>query len=166
MFEATAQAQPRRVLAFAGATMAVDWAVKFWAVSSLEDAPIDWGWIRFRLHRNEGIAFSIGEDLPVWVILLITGAVVALLTTMALRGAFQPAIGAGLVVGGGLGNLLDRLVNGSVIDMFDLGWWPAFNVADVALNVGVGLILLWSIFFAPDDEELRTEPPPPPPGHV
>ncbi|MBU1670905.1 MAG: signal peptidase II [Actinobacteria bacterium] len=51
-------------------------------------------------------------------------------------------VGLGLVVGGALGNLVDRLFRGRVIDFIDFKWWPVFNVADIAIVVGVGLIVL------------------------
>ncbi len=51
-------------------------------------------------------------------------------------------VGLGLVVGGALGNLVDRLFRGRVIDFIDFRWWPVFNVADIAIVAGVGLIVL------------------------
>jgi signal peptidase II len=56
-------------------------------------------------------------------------------------GSHGPA-GIGAAVGGATGNLLDQLRRGAVVDFIAIGWWPAFNVADAAIVVGVGLILL------------------------
>jgi signal peptidase II len=50
----------------------------------------------------------------------------------------------GLVIGGGLGNLVDRVRHGKVVDFLDLSFWPTFNVADSAIVVGVVLLLLFS----------------------
>ena len=61
------------------------------------------------------------------------------------------AVAAGLVVGGALGNLLDRvsapapgLLGGAVVDFIDVQWWPIFNVADIAICVGAGLLAILS----------------------
>jgi signal peptidase II len=68
-----------------------------------------------------------------------------------LRRATQPLVvgGIGLVIGGAIGNVIDRLRFGAVVDFLDFhvaGWhWPAFNVADAAICVGVGLILIDSL---------------------
>ena len=62
------------------------------------------------------------------------------------------ARGYSLLLGGAMGNVIDRVLGGAVIDFLDVhvaGWhWPAFNVADIAINLGVGL-LLWSSFVRP-----------------
>jgi len=52
----------------------------------------------------------------------------------------------GLVAGGATGNLIDRVVAGRVTDFFDVGWWPVFNVADISLDVGVAILLVWLLF--------------------
>ena len=48
----------------------------------------------------------------------------------------------GLIVGGALGNLVDRLKDGAVVDFISVGWWPAFNVADSSISVGMVLLVL------------------------
>jgi signal peptidase II len=93
--------------------------------------------------RNTGVAFSLfsgGGD----VVLAITlGALVMLLVYLARR-PDRPWLWlpTGLLVGGALGNLIDRLVHGAVTDFVKLPLWPAFNVADMAITFGV-LALLW-----------------------
>ena len=63
-----------------------------------------------------------------------------------------PALGAGLLIGGALGNAVDRIWRGAVADFFDFhvaGWhWPAFNLADIAISVGVAFLLADSLFAA------------------
>jgi signal peptidase II len=109
--------------------------------------------VALRLARNPGVAFSLGADAPSWLVALVTGGAVVLIAVMALRGTLHPPTAGGLLLGGGLGNLLDRLGDGTVTDMIDFGWFPSFNVADMALNVGVGLVLLVGLFGThPDDE--------------
>ena len=48
----------------------------------------------------------------------------------------------GLIVGGALGNLLDRVKDGAVVDFISVGWWPAFNIADSSISIGMGLLLI------------------------
>jgi signal peptidase II len=57
----------------------------------------------------------------------------------------------GMLVGGAIGNLIDRVASGSVTDFIKLPYWPAFNVADISITFGV-LILLWVLEHKPDDE--------------
>ena len=52
-------------------------------------------------------------------------------------------IGSGLVVGGAIGNLIDRILYKAVIDFIDLGFWPSFNIADSAIFVGVVLLIIY-----------------------
>ena len=133
------------LITVAVAAIAVDVATKVAAVRYLPGNPVDVaGPLTLRLIYNPGVAFGVGGSLPAPVIIALTGLAVAALAVMAWRGAMQPVAAAGLVVGGGVANLADRLTGGSVVDMFDLGWWPVFNLADVLLLTGVGLILVWA----------------------
>ncbi len=87
--------------------------------------------------RNSGIAFSSFADSPLIVGLLVLGAVGAVLAWF-LRHTDLPGawVGAGLLVGGAVGNTVDRLTLGSVIDFLRISGGPAFNLADVAIIVG------------------------------
>jgi signal peptidase II len=153
----------RRILAVAAGVLVVDGATKLLTVTRLEDAPVDLGWVVLRSARNTGISFSIGAGSSP---LLVTG--VTLLATIAIvvlaaRGAIHPPLAAGLLVGGGLGNLIDRIGDGAVVDMVDLGWFPVFNAADVALNVGVAVVLVWGLVHGdpearPDEDTAPSSP--------
>ncbi len=144
----------RRTLAIVTvAIVAADLATKAWASSALADEPIELGWITLRLAENPGIAFSLGSSQPAWVVTGVTLAATVLIGVMAVRGSLRPPAAAGLLLGGGLGTLLDRLAGGTVTDFLDLGWFPSFNVADIALNVGVALVLLAGLrHVEPEDE--------------
>ena len=142
----------RTVLLVAAATVAADLLTKWWASSALADGPVDLGWITLRLAENPGIAFSLGADAPSWMVATVTIAATVFIAVMVLRGVLRPAVAGGLLLGGGLGNLVDRLAGGTVTDFLDLGWFPSFNVADVALNVGVGLVLVVGLFGRHDDD--------------
>ena len=137
-----------RILAVAAAVVAVDQATKSWALSALQDGPIDVVWtLRLNLTFNSGLAFSQGRGLTPLITVAAVALVVGLLwwsrqvTTSAL------ALGTGLILGGACGNLVDRLVrghDGAVVDFIDLQWWPIFNVADAALSCGAILIVVLS----------------------
>jgi signal peptidase II len=113
------------------------------------------GFFDLRYAENPGVAFSMLQDLPGGRLLLTALALVALVVVIAyLRKtpaeATRVHIALGLVGGGAIGNLIDRVMYGKVTDFIvwkkGIHEWPAFNVADAALCVGVGLILLdWII---------------------
>jgi signal peptidase II len=92
---------------------------------------------------NEGIAFGmldgIGAPLIAIAALLFTGLLAYFLVADGQRGLWLPV---GLLAGGAVGNLLDRVRDGAVTDFLDLPAWPAFNLADVAITAGVVLLLL------------------------
>lgn len=102
--------------------------------------------------RNEGAAFSFLSSAGGWqrwffVALALTSSVaIGIWLGRLNRTQTREAIGWALVLGGAIGNLIDRLIWGYVIDFLDVyygNWhWPAFNVADSAITVGVGLLLL------------------------
>ena len=122
-------------------TLAADIATKAAAVRYLADTAMPLGdYLRLRLVYNSGVAFGFGSGTSTAVIVVLTGTAVATLAVMAWRGTLEPPAPAGMAVGGGLANLADRITGGTVVDMFDLGWWPVFNLADVLLISGVTLI--------------------------
>ena len=111
-----------------------------------------------RLAYNTGAAFSFLADAGGWqrlfFIVLTTVVLVVLLRWLWRLPATQKvvAIGLSLVIGGAIGNLIDRIATGAVVDFLDFhyaGWhWPAFNIADSAIVVGVALLLVDSFFFS------------------
>ncbi|MBX5468514.1 MAG: signal peptidase II [Thermoleophilaceae bacterium] len=95
--------------------------------------------------RNRGVAFGFFGGGGVAVSVLTTVALAALVVYFALRSATRLLwLPTGLVLGGALGNVWDRARDGAVTDFIDPAAWPAFNVADVCIVVGV-LALLWLI---------------------
>lgn len=101
--------------------------------------------------RNKGAAFGILADTPYRVLILLVTTSVAVGFLVWLYRQFKPdqvlaRCAVSLVLGGALGNLIDRLRFGEVVDFIYVHWfehyWPAFNVADSAICVGVGLLLL------------------------
>ena len=93
--------------------------------------------------RNSGVAFGFLPGSHVWVTIIIALALAGLLVYFAGHRA-SPWIWlpTGMLVGGALGNLIDRLANGSVIDFIKLPAWPAFNIADMSITFGVIALVL------------------------
>ena len=135
------------------AVLAGDLLTKWAAFRSLlvgEVVPVVGGVLNFRLSRNEGAVFGMGQGLgPVFVLVTIV-AVAAMVWAVWVygRGSRILSCALGLLLGGALGNLWDRVAYGHVRDFIDVyagtRHWPTFNVADVAICVGVGLIVLYS----------------------
>ena len=144
-------------LLIAAAVVLLDQLTKHWALNALDDNHvIDVLWtLRFNLAYNKGMAFSSADWLGPIIPFLAIGVAVFLLVTIKRSGAnrwFATAVG--LVIGGSVGNVVDRLFrndgwfDGAVVDFIDLQWWPIFNVADIGIVVG-GAILLWLTLRAP-----------------
>lgn len=138
-------------LGAAAVVLALDQLTKHWALAALADGPIDLvGSLRLNLVFNDRAAFSLGGGGNTTVIALLGIAIVSVVVTMGLRADRRGwALGLGIVLGGALGNLADRafragdgFLGGHVVDMVDLQWWPVFNLADSALWVGIGVLLL------------------------
>ena len=134
------------VVGTAAAVVVADQLTKEWALRSLADGPVHVVWtLRFNLSVNPGIAFGLGRGLgPVVVVAgLAMVAVLVGLTRSARLGALG-LVAVGLVLGGAVGNLADRVFRdqGGVVDFIDLQWWPIFNVADAGISVGAVLLAL------------------------
>jgi signal peptidase II len=132
------------------AVVALDQLTKAWAMHNLADGPVDVvGPVRFALTRNTAGAFGLGGALVPFLAVGALVLVVALVTRADVIARPGLALAAGLVLGGALGNLVDRLarspglLRGAVVDFVDLRWWPVFNLADAAITCGC-LLLLWS----------------------
>ncbi len=99
-------------------------------------------WIRH--VNNPGIAFGLFSSWASAVTFVTAGAVIWMLFYFAKAGARHPIlpVALGLLIGGSLGNLVDRLRIGHVTDFLDLKYWPAFNLADTFIVVGVAALLL------------------------
>jgi len=94
--------------------------------------------------QNSGIAFGLFATATAVVILLTTAAVAWMLYFFARSGSRHPVlpIALGLVIGGSVSNLVDRVRLGHVTDFLDFKFWPAFNLADTFIVVGVAILLL------------------------
>lgn len=149
-----------RTLAFAvaAAALVLDQVTKEWLLRLMAENP---GGIRVTsffdlvMVWNRGVSFGLfnsgDADAQRWILIALSLVIVAVLVVWLWR-ANTPllAVAIGLVIGGAIGNVVDRLRFGAVADFlsFHLGeyYWPAFNVADAAIVCGVGLLLLDSLW--------------------
>jgi signal peptidase II len=144
------------VLLLAGAIVALDQITKLIALARLPlgvPVPLIDGLLSLTLVLNPGLAFGLlGTISPTWrwVVAALSLVALAVLARVALRvlptGGWPGRLAIGLIFGGAVGNLIDRARFGAVVDFVDVYWrgwhWPAFNVADSAITVGVALLAL------------------------
>ena len=143
-------------VATALAVLILDQLTKFLAVNRLvPGVPVSVvdGFFSLTLVMNPGLAFGMLSSMPTawrWVVALLSMAALAALTVVGARllpsGGWLTRLALGLIFGGAVGNLIDRGRFGAVMDFLDFYWrgyhWPAFNVADSAISVGVALLAL------------------------
>lgn len=133
-------------LATAAVVVALDQLTKAWALSALAHRSIHViGPLSLTLRRNTGSAFSLftGSSPVLAVVAGVLGAGIVIVATRVRSRILGVALG--LVLGGALGNLADRIfrsASGGVVDFIDFRFWPTFNVADSAIVVGVGAIVV------------------------
>lgn len=137
-------------------TLVLDQISKWWIVARVMDPPraIELApFFNLVMVWNRGITFGLFGDAHWgrWAFAALALAIVGVLMSWLSRAAHRStALALGLVIGGAIGNVIDRVRWGAVADFLDFhvaGWhWPAFNVADSAIVVGVGLLLLEALF--------------------
>jgi signal peptidase II len=154
----------RGALLIAAVVVLVDQLTKYWAVNNLQDRNIDViGSLRFNLAYNTGMAFSKGTGIGPVIGIVALLVVVGLLITIGRTSSplYTPAVG--LIIGGAVGNIVDRLFRspgwfrGGVVDFIDVQWWPIFNVADIAVTTG-GVLLVLSTLRAPARRAASADP--------
>jgi signal peptidase II len=162
----SSKATPRKIraamlalgLAVAVVTLALDQASK-WVILTqvmspprvIEVLPV----FNLVLTFNQGISFGLFSGETAWQPYLLSALALAisagLFTWLARQPSRHLAIAVGLIVGGAVGNVIDRIRIAAVVDFLDFHWgdwhWPAFNVADSAITLGVVCILLVDILF-------------------
>ncbi len=144
----------RSISFLAAAILVADQITKWWALHGLrfgEAVPVIPGIFSLTLVMNPGLAFGMLGGVPEgfrWMVGLLSIGAVVLLAVIAARllptGGAWTRLALGLIFGGAAGNLIDRLRFGAVVDYLDFYWgayhWPAFNVADSAITVGVTIL--------------------------
>ena len=113
----------------------------------------EFGFLRLVHVRNTGAAFGIFPGQPTALKIVAIVGILALVAIIVLARRRFPylisrgtTVGASLLLGGASGNLIDRFRFGQVTDFIDVGIWPAFNVADSSISVGVGIFCFYLLF--------------------
>ncbi|HEY6867501.1 MAG TPA: signal peptidase II [Candidatus Eisenbacteria bacterium] len=139
------------LLGVAAIVMALDRWTKHWASATLpfnRPVAVLGDYVRLTYTRNSGVAFGLGQGTGFpWYVFSIAAVVIILWLLLRRRVEGVPRqLALALILGGALGNLVDRLGSGEVVDFIEVGvprWhWPVFNVADSAVSVGVILFIL------------------------
>ena len=143
---ASLHASRRRFVLVAVTVAIVDLVSKAIASRVLVERDVELpGPLDLSLAHNSGVAFSVGVGMPPWVLVVLAIGIATVVAAAAWRGQLPSAIAAGLIVGGAVANVVDRMQAGSVVDMLHTGWWPTFNLADVWIVVGCALLLLGEV---------------------
>jgi signal peptidase II len=153
----------RLIAGLAGAILVADQITKWWVLRSLRlgaPVPVIDGLFSLTLVMNPGLAFGMLGGMPEslrWLVGLLSIGAVVILAVLAARllptGGSWTRVALGLIFGGATGNLIDRVRFGAVVDFLDVYWrayhWPAFNVADSAISVGVTILAFRMLVDAP-----------------
>ncbi len=155
-------------LALAAAVIFVDWDTKQWASGSLvlyRPSHIN-SWLNMTLAHNYGAAFSMFSDAGGWqrwfLTILASGVTVVLLIWLfrLKEDEWRTGLSLALIIGGAVGNLIDRIQLGYVVDFIDVFYknyhWPAFNVADSAITGGIILLLLDALILTINKQDMNT----------
>lgn len=143
-------------LTIAAAAIVLDQATKYWIVEIVMDPPRAvhlTSFLSIVMVWNRGVSFGMFNDGAVWLPWIFVGLALAVSAGMTiwLKRVTDRwlAIAIGLIIGGALGNMIDRIQYGAVADFIDFhvgAWhWPAFNVADSAIFVGVAILIIDSL---------------------
>lgn len=155
----------------AAIVIALDQATKVWVASAMQlhQSIAVFSWFNLTYVRNPGAAFSLFADhssafrVPFFaLVFVLAGGAIAFFVRQTPASQKSVLAACGLVLGGAIGNLIDRLAYGEVIDFADAHWngmhWPAFNVADACISIGVGLLLLRGVFVR-DEQQAESSAP-------
>lgn len=136
--------------------LAADQITKLWALDALRNPPVRievlpfWDFV---LVWNRGVSFGLfgGGGVPPLALAAVTAAIaLGVAVWLARATSWWTVVAAGLVLGGAVGNIIDRLIYGAVVDFIDwhaYGYhWPVFNIADAGITLGVGVLIAESLF--------------------
>lgn len=147
--------------------MVLDQLTKSWIWRTLgpvegADRPLVGDWLRFTLVKNTGVAFGMFQNIPhlftVTSILISIGALYFYRYHLPNRERLIQLC-VGFVVGGAIGNIIDRIQHGFVIDFVHVTWFPGiFNLADSAITIGVLVLALYLVFKGEDPHPPRPVP--------
>ncbi|TCL37193.1 signal peptidase II [Anaerospora hongkongensis] len=140
------------VLVLAIVSALIDQGIKYYVQSQMTlgmSIPVINGVFHITYILNPGAAFSILEHQTILLMAVTVGMLAALVYFYGhiAAGPWLMRLGAGLLAGGAIGNLIDRVKTGYVVDFLDFRIWPVFNSADVAIVTGVSLLMYTMLFF-------------------
>jgi signal peptidase II len=151
----------------------LDGLTKTWTIQALkpyQSVPIMGDFFRLTLGYNTGVAFSMFTNSGAWLLIL-TGIIIVGLGVWSINALrigelpLQAAWSVGLILGGAIGNFVDRLLDGRVTDFLDFGLgtlrWPAFNLADSCIVVGIIWLMLMKMKTGPDAGDTSEKAPNP-----
>lgn len=141
----------------------LDQVSKFVAITTIDAPTYVTSWFNLVLVMNPGVSFGMFGGLGGWgpiILSIVAIGVSAFLFRWLWQGETRlQGLSLGLIIGGAIGNVIDRIRFGAVVDFIDwhyAGWhWPAFNVADAAIVVGAGLMILDQLLYPPPDETAK-----------
>ena len=162
MTSALARVRTSRIgLGAALVVIILDILTKGWAMSALSDGRdihIFWT-LHFALTHNEGMAFSTGTNVGPFIGMLAIVVIAILIFTLRKQSSVISLVATGCIIGGAIGNVLDRVFRGSgfmdgaVVDFIDFRWWPVFNVADIGIVCGAIAVAYSMIVSQPEEIE-------------
>ena len=155
-------------LVCAGIIIAIDQISKYLIVENLKvegnSHTVIKGLLNFTLSYNDGMAFGLGSSVFRWVfvaVMVIVGAILVYLMFNPKYNSPLFLISSSLIIGGGVGNAIDRVVNGYVVDFLALSFFPPIcNIADYAITIGTVFLLVYVVFVygKKEKKELVNEP--------
>lgn len=153
------------LLAVALVVFAADQASKYWIRQNLplgQSWPADWP-VRFTFQTNTGAAFGLLQNQGFFLMLVALAVIGIILFYHRFLGqdSWLIRVSLGLMLGGALGNLVDRLRDGFVTDFIDFQVWPIFNLADSSICVGVVILAYYLLFRSTPQPAADPEGPPP-----
>ena len=139
----------------------IDQIVKYVVRSTLyvgQSIPVIYEIFHITYVQNRGAAFNMltGQGLILILVPAIAIIIAVWFMEKNLKDHWTLISALILIIAGGIGNLIDRSLMGFVTDMFDFRFWPVFNVADIAVCVGAGLLVLYTLFFS-DKKEIEKD---------
>ena len=139
------------------ALIGLDWLPKYWIQTSMalnDTIPVIDGIFHITYIHNYGAAFSILQGKQSFLLIVTGIAMTAILAYMVIgqirkKAAPMELWSLALILAGGIGNFIDRVRFGYVVDFFDFRIWPIFNVADIAVCCGCGLLVFYVLIWEP-----------------
>ena len=139
------------------ALIGLDWLTKYWIQTSMalnDTIPVIDGIFHITYIHNYGAAFSILQGKQSFLLIVTGIAMTAILAYMVIgqirkKAAPMELWSLALILAGGIGNFIDRVRFGYVVDFFDFRIWPIFNMADIAVCCGCGLLVFYVLFWEP-----------------